>query len=437
MDHVIAIVGRPNVGKSTLFNRITRSRDALVDDRPGLTRDRLCAQAHYDGRSFSIVDTGGFEDFSGDPLGEKIQEQVKSAIKEADAIIFMVDGRQGLLPADEQVARMLRPFEKKVYLAVNKIDGPEFENLAAEFYILGFPFVYPISAAHGFGVKALIERLLEDLPGSPEEEERQTDGIRVAVVGKPNVGKSSLINRILGSERLVVSETPGTTRDSVDTQLSWAGRDYTLIDTAGIRRRARVKEKIEKFSVIKALRSLERCHVACVVIDAWQGIGEQDARISGYALERGKAVVVVLNKWDLVRDDDTKQKYLERSLEMQLGFLGFAPKVRTSAVTGQGIRRLFQYIDKAYGQFSSSVKTSDLNRVMKEIVAKHPPAVVGHKRPNIYYATQVDIRPPTFLVFVNRPEWIQRNYHRYLLNQFRSRLGLPLTPIRIIFKKKK
>ena len=437
MDPVIAIVGRPNVGKSTLFNRLTRSRDALVDDRPGVTRDRLCAQVSYDDRSFSIIDTGGFEDFTGDPLAQKIQEQIKWAIEEADAIIFMVDGRQGLLPTDEQIARMLRPFEKKVYLAVNKIDGPELEYLAAEFYGLGFPLLFPISAAHGFGVKALIERLLEDLPSYPEEEEGQADRIRVAVVGKPNVGKSSLINRILGSERLVVSEIPGTTRDSVDTHLRWYGRDYTLIDTAGIRRKARVREKIEKFSVIKALRSLDRCHVACVLIDAWQGASEQDARICGYALERGKAVVVVLNKWDLVRDNETKRRYLENSLEMQLGFLDFAPKVRTSAVTGQGIGRLFQYIDQAYGQFSSSVKTSDLNRVLKEIVAKHPPAIVGHKRPNFSYATQVDIKPPTFLIFVNRPEWIQRNYERYLLNQLRSRLGLTLTPIRIIFRKKK
>ncbi len=437
MEPVIAIVGRPNVGKSTLFNRLTRSRDALVDDRPGVTRDRLYAHVRHDDRSFTLIDTGGFEDFTQDPLAQKVQQQIKSAIEEADSIIFVVDGRQGILPADEEIARMLRPFEKKVYLAVNKIDGPELENLAADFYSFGFHLLFPISAAHGYGVKALLDKILQDLPASHDEMEGRSDSIKVAVVGKPNVGKSSLINRILGSERLVVSELPGTTRDSVDTHFQWKGKAYTFIDTAGIRRKARVKEKIEKFSVIKALRSLDRCHVACVLVDAAEGITEQDARICGYALERGRAIVLVINKWDLAKGDESRRKNLQRSMERELAFINFAPKVRTSALTGEGIGKLFQHIDKVYGHFSRSIKTSDLNRALKEIVTKHPAPIVGHRRPNFSYATQVDIRPPTFLVFVNRPEWVQSTYERYLLNQLRSRLGLPLTPIRIIFKRKK
>ena len=438
MEPVIAIVGRPNVGKSTLFNRLTRSRDALVDDRPGVTRDRLYAHVRYDdNRSFALIDTGGFEDFAKDPLAQKVQKQIKSAIEEADSIIFVVDGRQGILPTDEEIARMLRPFEKKVYLAVNKIDGPELENLAAEFYRFGFHLLFPISAAHGYGVRALLDKILQDLPPSPDEVESRNESIRVAVVGKPNVGKSSLINRILGSERLVVSELPGTTRDSVDTPFQWKGKSYTFIDTAGIRRKARVKDKIEKFSVIKALRSLERCHVACVLVDAAEGVTEQDARICGYALERGRAIVLVINKWDLVKDDESKRKDLQRSMERELAFINFAPKVRTSALTGEGIGKLFQHIDRVYAHFSRSVKTSDLNKALREIVAKHPAPIVGRKRPNFSYATQVDIRPPTFLIFVNRPEWVQPNYERYLLNQLRSSLQLTLTPIRIIFKKKK
>ncbi|HDM09008.1 MAG TPA: ribosome biogenesis GTPase Der [Desulfobacteraceae bacterium] len=436
MEPVIAIVGRPNVGKSTLFNRLTRSREALVDDRPGVTRDRLYAHVRYDGRSFSLIDTGGFEHTSNDPLAQKIQTQIMSAIKEADGIIFVVDGRQGILPLEQDIARMLRPYEKKVYVAANKIDGPELENLAPEFYALGFSNLFPISAAHGYGVRALLAKILDDLPETrPAEDE--PDIIKVAVVGKPNVGKSSLINRILGSERLVVSELPGTTRDSVDTNFEWKGIQYSFIDTAGIRRRTQVKEKIEKFSIIKALKSLQRCHVACVLIDATDGVTEQDARICGYALERGKAIIIVINKWDLVKHDKAKKGELQRSLDRQLGFLSFAPKVKTSALTGEGVVGLFAQINNVYSEFSKSVKTAEVNRVLKEIILRHPPAVVGNKRPGFSYATQVDTRPPTFVVFVNRPEWIQSAYERYLLNQFRSQLGFTLTPIRIILKRKR
>ncbi|RLB85347.1 MAG: ribosome biogenesis GTPase Der [Deltaproteobacteria bacterium] len=436
MEPVIAIVGRPNVGKSTLFNRLTRSREALVDDRPGVTRDRLYAHVRHENRSFSIVDTGGFEDSASDPLAQKVKAQVLSAIEESDGIVFVVDGREGILPLDQDIARMLRPYEKKVYVAINKIDGPGLENLVTEFYALGFPNLFAISAAHGYGIRALLEKILEDLPEAPAVKDN-TQAIKVAVVGKPNVGKSSLINRILGSDRLVVSELPGTTRDSVDIHFEWKGKQYSFIDTAGIRRRTRVKEKIEKFSVIKALKSLQRCHLACVLIDATEGVTDQDARICGYALERGKAIVVVISKWDLVKHEQAKKRELERSLDRQLDFLSFAPKVRTSALTGEGIASLFQKIDAVYAEFSRSVKTAEVNRVLKEIVGRHPPAMVGRKRPTFSYASQVDTTPPTFVVFVNRPEWVQSAYERYLLNQFRAKLGFTLTPIRLVFKKKK
>lgn len=436
MEPIIAIVGRPNVGKSTLFNRLTRSREALVDDHPGVTRDRLYAHVKYEDRSFTLVDTGGFEDVSDDPLAQKIRSQITSAIDEADGIIFVVDGRQGLIPLDEEIARLLRPYEKKVYLAVNKIDGPELENLAAEFYALGFSPVLPISAAHGYGVRALFDQIMKNLP-EIEAGGVEGESIKVAVVGKPNVGKSSLINRILGSERLVVSELPGTTRDSVDIKFKWKGRSYSFIDTAGIRRRARVTEKIEKFSVIKALKSLQRCHIACVLIDASKGISEQDARICGFALDRGRAIIVVLNKWDLVKQDKEKRKWIALNLDRQLNFLSFAPKVRISALTGEGVTALLERINSVYAEYSRTVKTSEVNRVLRDIVKNHPPAMAGGTRPSFSYASQVDTRPPTFVLFVSRPDRIQSAYERYLLNQFRSRLGFTHTPIRIILRRKR
>jgi len=436
MEPVIAIVGRPNVGKSTLFNRLSRSRDALVDDRPGVTRDRLYAYVRHGEATFTLIDTGGFEAFSQDPLTQKIQDQIKLAIEEADRIIFVVDGRQGIMPTDEEIANMLRPFEKKVYLAVNKIDGPELENLSAEFYKFGFDPLFSISAAHGYGVKALISQILQDLPIPPTGQQVKEEAIKVAIVGKPNVGKSSLINRILGTERLVVSDSPGTTRDAVDTPFEWQGRSYLFIDTAGIRRKGRVKEKLEKFSVIKALKSLQRCHVACVLIDANEGVSDQDARICGYALERGKAVVLVINKWDLVKGRASQKKALEDSIDRHLTFLSFAPKIRVSALTGEGVMKLFDRINMVYDHFCSKVKTSTLNKALKEILAKHLPPSVGRNRPKISYATQIGTCPPSFMVFVNRPDWIHFSYERYLLNQFRSCLGLESTPIRILFKKK-
>ena len=339
MTPIIAIVGRPNVGKSTLFNRLCRSRDALVDNRPGDTRDRLYASVSHEGVPFILVDTGGFEDLGTDPLLKEVQGQVKRAIEEADRVIFMVDGRQGVLPGDMEMAQILRMSQKKIFLAVNKIDGGEHEHLILDFYKFGMDPAYPISAAHGYGVRSFMSDLIRGLR-RPGIEEQNTDQIRVAVLGRPNVGKSSLINRILGSDRLVVSELPGTTRDSVDTRFSFGGKDYLLIDTAGIRRKAKIKEKIEKFSVIKALKSLERCHVAVILLDADEGVSEQDSRIAGFAFERGRGLVLAVNKWDLLKGEAQKRTSLENAIDRQLKFISFAPRVNISALTGERVMKL-------------------------------------------------------------------------------------------------
>jgi GTP-binding protein len=435
MSPIIAIVGRPNVGKSTLFNRLSRSRGALVDNRPGVTRDRLYTTASHEGVSFILVDTGGFEDLGTDPLLNKVQSQVKMAIEEADRVIFMVDGRQGVLPGDEEMAHILRQSRKKIFLAVNKIDGEEHDHLRLDFYKFGMDPAYPISAAHGYGVKSLMNDLVTGLHRA-ETDEQDADQIRVSILGRPNVGKSSLINRILGSERLVVSALPGTTRDSVDTRFSFGGKDYLLIDTAGIRRKARVREKIEKFSVLKALKSLERCHVAVILLDAAEGVSEQDARIAGFALERGRGLVLAVNKWDLLKGEVQKRASLENAIERQLRFISFAPRINISALTGERVMKLFNKINIVYEQFATRVSTASLNRALREIIDTHPPPVVGRGRFKLSYATQVRSRPPTFVLFVNKPTAVHFSYARFLTNQIKSRFRIKETPVKLVFREK-
>ena len=435
MPALIAIVGRPNVGKSTLFNRITRSRDALVDDRPGITRDRLYAAVQWGDKSFTLIDTGGFDESEDEPLREQVRAQVVRAVEEAERIVFMVSGRDGLVPGDEDLADLLRRSGKPVFLAVNKIDGPEHENLVTDFYRLGLERVHALSAAHGYGVRALMDGVAGDLP-PPEEEEQARDPIRVAILGRPNVGKSSLINRVLGFERLVVSDLPGTTRDSIDTLCTLNDQPFLFIDTAGLKRKARVKEKIEKFSMIKALRSLDRCHVAVVVLDSSEGIAEQDARICGYAFERGRSIVLGMNKWDLVKQDVEKRKHVEEEIARRLHFISFAPRLRLSALTGAGIHKLPGIIVDLYREFSSRVPTPALNKAIHHIVESKPPPRVGNVSLKVFYATQAETRPPTFVVFVNRPEAVHFSYHRFLVNRLKESLGLQKTPIKVVFKKK-
>jgi GTP-binding protein len=435
MNSVIAIVGRPNVGKSTLFNRLNRSRGALVDNQPGVTRDRLYASAHWGEAAFTLIDTGGFDESENEPLLERVHAQVLKAVEEADRIIFMVAGPDGLLPGDEDLADLLRRSGKQVFVAVNKIDGAEHESLVTDFFRLGLDRVFPISAAHGYGLRALMDEVVKDLPET-EARREESDIIRVAILGRPNAGKSSLINRILGFDRLVVSDLPGTTRDSIDTFFTLNDHSYLLIDTAGLRRKGRVKKKIEKFSMIKALNSLDRCHIAVVVLDAAGGVAEQDARICGYAFERGRGLIIAVNKWDLVKKDAEQRKRLEEAIDRQLHFVSFAPRINVSALTGEKVNKLPGTIVDLYTQFSSRVATGTLNKVVQEMVESKPPPRAGLASLKVFYATQAETKPPTFVVFVNRPDLVHFSYHRFLINQLKKTLGLQKTPIRVIFKKR-
>jgi GTP-binding protein len=437
MTPIIAIIGRPNVGKSTLFNRLSKSKSSLVDDQPGVTRDRLYASIIWNAHPLIIIDTGGFEDPGNDRLLSQVKEQTELAIADSDFIFFILDGKQGLMPGDEEIVKTLRASGKKFFTLINKIDSPEHEHLSNEFFKLGMEKVYSISAAHGFGLKSFMEEVVKDLP-KPETEEGEEDGrIKVAILGRPNVGKSSLINRILGLDRLLVSELPGTTRDSIDILFNWKGKEYLLIDTAGIRRKGKVKNKIDKYSMIKSLRSLERCHIAVILLDAAAGIAEQDARICGYALDRGRGVVLALNKWDIIKRDQDKRRLINRSFERQLNFIPFAPRINLSALTGEKTKKLFDKIDLVNKHYSKRISTGKVNRIIEEILFKKPPPVIGKGRLKMYYAAQVGIRPPTFVIFVNRPEMVHFSYKRFIINQLRENFEIDHTPIRLFFRGKK
>jgi GTP-binding protein len=435
MPPVIVITGRPNVGKSTLFNRLSRSRAALVDDQPGITRDRIYKTVNYQGNEITLVDTGGFDDTGKDPLLDKMNQQIEAAIAEADRVLFLVDARQGLMPGDTDIAAILRKSGKKVILAANKIDGPENEHLASEFHALGFGEVYSLSSAHGYGMHDLMDRVVDGLEENVETGQGR-HFIRVAIVGRPNSGKSSLINRILGSERLVVSDVPGTTRDAIDTPFAYGGREYILVDTAGIRRKARVREKIDKFSMVKAVKSLDLCDVAVVLIDASEGITEQDARICGYAFERGRGLVMAVNKWDLVKRDNRTQKLIESGIENHLKFIPFAPRINVSALTGEKVMRLFAAVNLVYDQMCVRVGTGVLNRIIQRATARHAPPRSGGGALKFYYATQTGILPPTFSLFVNNPKLVHFSYERFITNRLREECGLQNSPVRLFFKER-
>ncbi|MBW2249825.1 MAG: ribosome biogenesis GTPase Der [Deltaproteobacteria bacterium] len=436
MKPVVAIVGRPNVGKSTFFNRVTRTRDAIVDNFPGVTRDRHYKDASWDSVEFTLVDTGGF--IGGDDFDGEIRFQIYQAIEDADVIILMLDGKAGISPFDKDMVSILRRITKPVFYVVNKIDGIEKEVNLYDFYSLGLDKIYPISAEHRYGIYDFLDTLIlafsESMP--PTSEDKKEDIIKLAVVGRPNVGKSSLINRILCEDRHLVSEVPGTTRDAVDSLYTVNGKPYLLIDTAGIRRKGKVSKKIEKFSIIKALRSLDRCDVALVVMDASEGITDQDINIAGYAFERGCGCVLLLNKWDIVeKDTHTVKKYLEE-LRMQAKFLSFAPALTISALTGQRVQKVFKLAEEVYKQYSTRIGTGLLNKIIGMAVEKNEPSLHRGNRIKFFYSTQIASRPPTFVSFVNYPKAVHFSYKRYLMNQIRKETGLDKTPIRIIFRER-
>jgi GTP-binding protein len=433
---IVAIVGRANVGKSTLFNRLTKERQAIVDDTPGITRDRLVSEVSWGDRTFCLVDTGGLEpdvDEGAGGIQALVRRQAEAAVSEADLVVFLADGKRGLHPSDAQVVDFLRRSGKPVLYAVNKIDGPEREEEVYEFYRLGLERILPISAAHGYGIRDFMDVLVEMLPPAPEEELAGA-GIRVAVIGRPNVGKSSLVNRVLGAERVLVSEIPGTTRDAVDVAFARGGESYVLVDTPGIRRRSKTVNKIEKFSVLKALKSIERCQVGLLLVDASAGITDQDVRIAGYIHDRRRAAVVVLNKWDLVEEEPQRRKEIDESVGHALKFMPYGPVVRLSALTGSGVHRLLPTVSSVFAQYSARVTTATLNEAIAQAVAHHEPPLHRGRRVKILYATQASVRPPTFVLFVSRPEAIHFSYERYLTNQIREAFSLDQTPIRLVFR---
>ncbi|UTM19225.1 ribosome biogenesis GTPase Der [Bacillus paranthracis] len=427
---VIAIVGRPNVGKSTIFNRIVGERVSIVEDIPGVTRDRIYSAGEWLNHEFNIIDTGGI-DIGDEPFLTQIRQQAEVAIDEADVIIFMTNGRDGVTAADEEVAKILYRSNKPVVLAVNKVDNPEMRSDIYDFYALGFGEPFPISGTHGLGLGDLLDEAAQHFP-KIEEDGYDEDTIRFSLIGRPNVGKSSLVNALLGQERVIVSKVAGTTRDAVDTPYSKDGKDYVIIDTAGMRKKGKVYESTEKYSVLRALRAIERSDVVLVVLDGEEGIIEQDKKIAGYAHDSGRAVVIVVNKWDAVKKDEKTMKAFEENIRAHFQFLEYAPIVFLSAKTRKRTQTLIPVIDEVNESHSIRIQTNVLNDVIMDAVAMNPTPTHNGSRLKIFYATQVAVKPPTFVVFVNDPELLHFSYERFLKNRLRESFGFVGTPIHII-----
>ncbi len=435
MKPLIAIVGRPNVGKSTLFNKIVGKRIAIVEDTPGVTRDRIYADGEWLDWKFTLIDTGGIEPESEDIIAKQMRRQAELAIETAHVIIFIVDGRAGMTAADEEVAEMLRRSKKPVVLAVNKIDHPKYEETVYDFYSLGIGTPYGISAEQGLGLGDMLDEVVSYFPKI--DEEAAEENASIAIVGRPNVGKSSLVNALLGHERTIVSNVPGTTRDAIDTPFVWNDKEYTLIDTAGIRRKRSVEdETVERYSVIRSLAAIRRCDIALIVVDAERGLSEQDVRIAGYVHEEGKASVVIVNKWDLIEKDTYTADKFKKDMLVDLAFMNYVPILFISAKTGQRVNKVMELAEYAYAQNSTRIPTGKLNTVVNEAVTMNDPPLSGGRRLRIYYSTQVSTQPPTFVIFVNEPDLMHFSYKRYLENYIRKSFELTATPIRIIIRKR-
>jgi GTP-binding protein len=433
MKPVIALVGRPNVGKSTLFNRLTRSRDALVADLPGLTRDRHYGEGRVGERPFLVIDTGGFEPVAKEGIMHEMALQTRQAVAEADVVVFIVDGRQGLTPHDKTITDFLRKSGRKVMLVVNKSEGMKYTSVTADFYELGMGDPYVISAAHGDGVADLVTEALDQAfaqrPADVEELEPADHGVKIAIVGRPNVGKSTLINTLTGEQRVIAFDMPGTTRDSIEVPFERGGKQYTLIDTAGIRRRGKVFEAIEKFSVVKTLQSISDANVVVLLLDAQQDISEQDAHIAGFILESGRALVVAVNKWDGLQSDDRDQ--VKTLIDRKLDFLSFARHVYISALKGTGIGPLMKAVDEAYAAATANLSTPRLTRALQEAIEKQEPKRKGSTRPKMRYAHQGGQNPPIIVIHGNALDGITEPYKRYLEKHFRDTFDLIGTPLRI------
>ncbi|MET2870682.1 MULTISPECIES: ribosome biogenesis GTPase Der [Exiguobacterium] len=431
---VVAIVGRPNIGKSTIFNRIIGDRVSIVDDKPGVTRDRIYGTGEWLNRKFHLIDTGGIE-VGDEPLLVQMRHQAELAIDEADVIIFMVNGREGITAADEEVANLLFRSNKPIVLAVNKVDNFEMRDLMYEFYSLGFGDPFPISGTHGLGLGDLLDQVFALAP-EKDEYEYNEDVIQFSLIGRPNVGKSSLTNSILGEERVIVSNIAGTTRDAIDTPFTRDGQEYVIIDTAGMRKRGKVYESTERYSVMRAQKAIERSNVVLVVLDGEEGIIEQDKRVAGLAHEAGKAIVIVVNKWDAVEKDDKTMKKMEEKIRQEFLFLDYAPVVFLSALTSKRLQTLLPVIKQVAETHRRRISTSVLNDVIVDAVAMNPTPTDKGQRLKINYATQVAIEPPTFVLFVNDPELLHFSYKRYLENQIRKAFDFTGTPIHIVARQK-
>lgn len=435
VNPVVAIVGRPNVGKSTIFNRLAGERISIVEDTPGVTRDRIYARTEWLGHPFNLIDTGGI-DIGDEPFLTQITEQAEIAIEEADVIIFVVSVKEGVTDADEKVARILYRTDKPVVLAVNKVDNPELRVDIYDFYSLGFGEPIPVAGTHGIGTGDLLDKIIKEFPKDAINEE--DDSIKFSFIGRPNVGKSSLVNAILGENRVIVSNIEGTTRDAIDTRFETEdGTKYTMIDTAGIRKKGKVYENTEKYSVLRAMRAIDRSDVVCVVLNAEEGIREQDKHVAGYAHEAGRAIVIVVNKWDTLKKDNKTMSDFENLIRQEFQYLSYAPIVFVSAKTKQRLDKLPELIKRVNDNHEQRISSAVLNDVVMDAIAHNPTPTDNGKRLRIYYATQVAIKPPTFVIFVNDPELMHFSYERFLENQIREAFDFEGTPIHIIERRRK